>query len=471
MRIFGWEITPSKQEIEQLENQKSITPEQNDGSLVVDQSSTDETAATFGGGAWGYSMQFDIDPDIVSEQALITRYREISMVPEVDFAIDDIINAMAATDENDVVEINLDDLDYSVQLKNKITEEFDYILNLLDFNMNAYEIIRRWYVDGRLYYQVVVDENTYKDEGVAKLTYIDPRLIKKVRVVKKSKDEHTGVDVYADKDEYYLFSESGFGTNINNTMSQTVDQGVRVSKESIGFIHSGLFNPSNTVILSYLHKAIRPLNQLKNLEDASIIYRLSRAPERRIFYIDVGNLPPAKAEQVLQRQMQQYRSKMVYDTVTGSVRADPKQMTMIEDYWLPRRGDGKSTEITTLPGGQNLGEMDEINYFLQKLYKALNVPASRLDPQAGFNFGRVTEINRDEVKFMKFIGRLRKRFSNIFLELLKRQLALKNILNPEEFENIRHLISFDFKTDSIFEESKQNEILTGRFTLLQMVDG
>jgi len=472
VKLFGWEFIRSEEDIKQDESLKSITPSQNDGSIIVDQSTVSEYAGW--GGAMGYSMSFDIDPEVVSEQALISKYREMSLVPEVELAVDDILNAMASTEENKVVTIDLDEVEYSNSLKKKIADEFDYVLSLLDFNANAYEILRRWYVDGRLYYQVIIDQNLYKTEGISKLSYIDPRLIKKVKVVKKDKDQHTGADVYSDKDEYYIFSESGFGTNQQVGTVDTINQnnqGVRLAKEAVAYSHSGVLNPTNTVVLSHLHKIIRPLNQLKSLEDAAIIYRLSRAPERRVFYIDVGNLPPAKAEQVLQRQMQQYKSKMVYDTATGTVRSDPKHMTMIEDYWLPRRGDGKATEITTLPGGQNLGEMTEVNYFLQKLYKALNVPISRLDQQAGFNFGRVTEINRDEVKFMKFVGRLRKRFSTLFLELLKRQLALKNILNPDEFDRIKHQISFEFASDNIFQESMNIEILTARFTLLSTVTG
>ena len=460
--LFGWQIEISKEKEAEIEALKSITPEPNDGSIVVE---TDSLAT---GDAFTYSTSFDVDTEALSEFALITKYREISRIPEIEFAIEDIINAMVSTDENNLVDLDLDELEYAENLKRKIIEEFNYILNLLDFNSNAYEILRAWYVDGRLPYQVIIDQKKYKEEGIGKLVYVDPRQLKKVRVVKREKDGRTGADVYQEKDDYYIFSESGFGSNFDMAQSQ-ITQGIRMSKESIVFVTSGILNPTSSIILSHLHKAIRVANQLRSLEDAAIIYRLSRAPERRVFYIDVGNLPPAKAEQVLKRQMQQYRSKMVYDTASGTVRSDPRHLTMIEDYWLPRRSDGKATEITTLPGGQNLGEMEEVNYFLNKLYKALNVPASRLDPQAGFNFGRVTEINRDEVKFMKFVGRLRKRFSGLFLELLKRQLALKNILNPDEFDRIRGKISFEFRSDNIFEESKQNEIINGRLDVLEKI--
>lgn len=459
MKLFGYTLS-RETNTDQL---KSISSDPADGSAVVETSGMGEGV----GDAYGYSMSFDIDPSIISEQQLIAKYREIALVPEVEMAIDDIINEMAATDENDVVTIDLDQLKYSKELKNQILEEFGHVINLLDFNNNSFETFKRWYVDGRLTYQVVVDPATYQQVGIGKLTYLDPRLVKKVKVVKREKDVRTGIDLFTDREEYYLFSETGFGSS--QVTSSFSDQGIKLSKDMVVQITSGLLNPSNSVVLSYLHKAIRPLNQLRSLEDAAIIYRLSRAPERRIFYIDVGNLPPAKADQVLKRQMNQYRSKMVYDIASGTVRSDVKQMAMTEDYWLPRRSDGKATEITTLPGGQNLGEMTEVDYFLNKLYKSLNVPVSRLDSQAGFNFGRVTEINRDEIKFMKFVGRLRRRFSNLFLELLQRQLALKNIINPDEFNKIRNLITFEFKSDNVFEESKNIEIMTARMTLLEKV--
>jgi len=465
MKLFGYTFSVSPQEEREKEALKAITPNPNDGSLVVDQSVTSPDGAL--GDAMAYSVALDVDADAISEYALITKYREIALLPEVEYAIDDIINAFVDSDSNTPVKIDLDELNYSPAIKKKIVEEFDYVLDLLDFNANAYKIIRRWYVDGRLPYQVVVNPDKYKTEGIGRLVYIDPRLLRKVRVVKRDKDMRTGVDVYYDKDEFYLFSETGFNLNTPpQTVSAFSDQGVRLSKESVVYATSGLLNPSNSVVLSYLHKAIRPLNQLKSLEDAAIIYRLARAPERRVFYIDVGNLPPAKAEQHLRSQMQQYRSKMIYDTATGTVRTDPKQMTMIEDFWLPRRGDGKATEISTLPGGQNLGEMDEVNYFLNKVYKALGVPISRLDPQAGFNFGRVTEINRDELKFMKFIARLRREFSILFHELLRRQLALKNILNPDEYDRVKNKITYEYASDDIFEESKNNEIMIARLDVL-----
>ncbi len=462
IKLFGYTFFD-----EDKDQAKSITAEPNDGSTVI--TTGDNSGGLWGGvgDATGYSMTFDVDPTIVSEQQLITKYREIAMVPEVEKAIDIIINEMISTGSNDVVNLDLDELVYSEELKEKILDEFDHVVKLLDFNQSGFELLKRWYIDGRMQYHVVVDPSTYKEVGISKLTYVDPRKLKKVRVVNAEKDVRTSATLYTDVDEFFAFSESGFINDVSpNLTSETTGETVKLSKESIVQITSGLLNPTNAVVLSWLHKAIRPLNQLKSLEDASIIYRLARAPERRIFYIDVGNLPPAKAEQVLKRQMQQYKSKMVYDTASGSVRSDPRQMTMIEDYWLPRRSDGKATEITTLPGGANLGEMTEVNYFLNKLYNALNVPITRMDPNTGFSAGKTTEITRDEVMLIKFVNRLRRRFSNLFLELLKRQLALKNIVNDQEFERIRQNISVEFDSDNHFDELLANEVLEGRLNIV-----
>lgn len=462
MKLFGYTFT---KDVEDKKSLQSITPEENDGSTIVDISGLSNTNLD---AAYGYSMSFDVDPSIISEQQLITKYREIAMVPEVEMAIDDIINEFADNAVDQIVSVDLDELDYSEPLKTKIREEFEHVVSLLDFNSTSFETVKRWYVDGRIQYQVIVDPNKYTEVGISKLTLLDPRTIKKVKVVKRERDVRTGIDLYGDVEEYYMFSETGFGSTQNSSISPS-EQGIKLAADAVVQVTSNILNPSHTVVLSHLHKAIRPLNQLKSLEDAAIIYRLSRAPERRVFYIDVGNLPPAKADQVLKRQMQQYKSKMVYDIASGSVRSDVKQMAMTEDYWLPRRSDGKATEISVLPGGQNLGEMTEVEYFLNKLYRALNVPVSRMDPQAGFNFGRVTEINRDELKFMKFIARLRKQFSQLFAELLKRQLALKNILHPDEFDNIKDKIVFVMKSDNTFEEAKNLELMNGRLDVLAKV--
>lgn len=459
--LFGW-LTRTKDDENQPEL-KSIAREQNDGSLIVTRGHEGDLI----GDSWSWSVSLDIDPLIISEQSLITKYREMSLVPEIDKAIEIIINEMVATNADEVVHLDLDRLEYSESLKNKILDEFQHVVNLLDFNNSSYEILRRWYIDGRMQYQVVVDPKTFKEVGIGRLTYLDPRKVKKVRVVKKDKDARTGADTFEEEKGYYLYSEHGFlstsSTGVDLSMQNST---VRIADDAVVQVTSGLLDPTNSVVLSYLHKAIRPLNQLKALEDATMIYKISRAPERRIFYIDVGNLPPAKAEQVLQKQMNQYRSKMVYDVNTGTVRADPKQMTMIEDYWLPRRSDGRATEITTLPSGNLSGELGELSYFLNKLYNSLNVPITRMDSTNGFNFGKTTEITRDEVILTKFVERLRRRFSNLFLDLLKRQLALKNILNPYEFDQVRQLIKIEYESDNHFDEMLALEVMEARMNMI-----
>lgn len=459
MEIFGFKFGSKAQE--ELPELKSIATEPNDGSIVVRRQNNVDIV----GDAFGWSTSFELDPTIISEQQLITKYREMSLVPEIDKAIDIIINEMVSTAADKVVTIDLDRVEYTESLKNKIIEEFEYVIKLLGFNESAYEILRRWYIDGRMHYQVVVDQETYKETGIGKVTYLDPRKIKKVRVVDQTIDQRTGVNLYAERKGYYVFSEHGLqntATNIDTGLNSTV----QIAEEAVVQTTSGLLDPTNSIVLSYLHKAIRPLNQLKGLEDATMIYKISRAPERRVFYIDVGNLPPAKAEQVLQKQMNQYRTKPVYDTQTGAVRTDPKQMTLIEDYWLPRRSDGRATEITTLPSGNLNGDISELSYFLNKLYNSLNVPITRMDSTSGFNFGKTTEITRDEVALTKFVDRLRRRFTSLFLELLKRQLALKGILNDIEFENIRQLISFKFESDNHFDEMLKLDVLEQRMNML-----
>lgn len=463
MELFGYKLW-SKAEEREPELQ-SIAREPNDGSIVA----TRTNGVDVVGDSYGWSTSMDVDPLIISEQQLITKYREMSYVGEIHKAIEIIINEMVSTASEEPVRLNLDNLEYSDSLKKKILDEFDYVIKLLDFNNSAYDILRRWYIDGRMQYQVVVDKDHYKENGIGKLTYLDPRKLKKVRVVDANKDQRTGANLYAEKGSYYIYSEAGFINSATNTDYNINNSAVTITDDSVVQVTSGLLDPTNSVVLSYLHPAIRPLNQLKGLEDATMIYKLSRAPERRIFYIDVGNLPPAKAEAVLQKQMNQYRSKMIYDVNTGSVRSDPKQMTMIEDYWLPRRSDGRATEITTLPGGNLSGEMGELDWFLKKLYNALNVPITRMDSSNGFSFGKTTEITRDEVALTKFIYRLRKKFSNLFLDILKRQLALKDILNDIEFENIRQQISIDFESDNHFEEMLSLEVLEAKLNTLDRI--
>lgn len=462
MELFGFKFFSNAEKNEP--ELKSVAKEPNDGSLVVTKGSDVDVI----GDSWGWGTSVEIDPTIVSEQQLIMKYREMSLVAEIDKAIDIIINEMISVQAEKLVSINLDRVEYSEQLKQKIADEFDYIIKLLGFNEEGYEILRRWYIDGRMHYQVVVDQQKANEVGIGKLTYLDPRKIKKVRVVKQEKDQRTGVNLYSEKGGYYLFSETGFVDTYTNT-DTAHNNAVQISEDAVVQVTSGLLDPSDTVILSYLHKAIRPLNQLKGLEDATMIYKLSRAPERRIFYIDVGNLPPAKADQVLQKQMNQYRSKPIYDVATGAVRSDPRQMTMVEDYWLPRRSDGRATEITTLPSGNLSGEMGELEYFLNKVLNALNVPITRMDSTNGFSFGKTTEITRDEVALTKFVARLRRRFARLFTELLKRQLALKNILNDIEFDNIRHLISYDFESDNHFDEMLELEVLEQKLNIMDRI--
>lgn len=470
-QFFGWIASTKEQEDINPANVKAIAPEQNDGSIVLTKSGQyDDGDAS--GMIQNFTTSMDLDPLITSEQALITKYRELSLQPEIDKAVEIIVNEAISVSDKEVTRLNLDRLQYSESLKKIILEEYEHVIEVLDFNANAFEIFKRWYIDGRLQYQVVVDKENYQNEGIHKLVYLDPRKLKKVRVIKKQKDPKTGIDLFIDENPHYLYSEHGFVDDVNSVRSSGLSQSnISITNESVVQVTSGLLDPTNSVVLSYLHKAIRSANQLKSLEDATMVYKLSRAPERRIFYIDVGNLPPAKAEQVLRKQMDQYRTKMIYDINTGSVRSDSKQMTMIEDFWLPRRSNGRATEISTLPAGQLAGNMGELDHFLNKLYNALNVPVSRMDPSTGFTFGKTTEITRDEVALTKFVTRLRRRFSNIILDLLQRQLALKNIVNPNEFSRIRQLLTIEYTSDNHFDEMLATEIRETRLNSLNMIAG
>ena len=424
-------------------------------------SSDDGTIDIAGGGFFGQVL--DTDGRERTEQDLVRRYRDISQQPECDSAIEDIVNEGIVSDEKDqAVSIVLDRLPYPKSIKNRIREEFDTVLSLLDFDTKGHDIFRRWYVDGRLFYHKVINKKNIKG-GVQELRYIDPRKIKKVRQIQKDVKSNTGVDLIKKVEEYYLYNDKGlanYGTS----------EGIRISPDSITYCPSGLVDQNKGHVLSYLHKAIKPVNQLRMIEDSVVIYRISRAPERRIFYIDVGNLPKIKAEQYLKDVMNRYRNKLVYDASTGEIRDDRSYMSMLEDFWLPRREGGRGTEITTLPGGSNLGEIDDIKYFQNKLYRALNVPVSRMGAETNFSLGRSNEITRDEVKFTKFIQRLRKKFTPLFTDVLKTQLILKGVITLEDWSNMKEHIQYDFMQDGHYAELKRAEILKEQLDSLQTIE-
>ena len=404
-----------------------------------------------------------MDGVVRNEIELITRYREMSMQPELETAIDEIVNEAIVNDDREKgVEIDLDDLKQPDAIKKKIKDEFEYILKLLDFGNMGHELFRRWYIDGRLFYHVVIDEKS-PVKGIEEVRYIDPRRIRKIREIQKAKDPVSGMEIIKQIREYYLYNERGMiGAHSN--------LGTRIAIDSVVNINSGLMDSKRAMVLSYLHKAIKPLNQLRMVEDAVVIYRLSRAPERRVFYIDVGNMPTVKAEQYLRDVMVKYRNKLVYDSNTGEIKDDRKHLSMLEDFWLPRREGGKGTEITTLPAGQNLGELEDVKYFEKKLYKALGVPVSRLEPGQGFSMGRSTEITRDELKFTKFVTRLRNKFSTLFDDLLRVQLILKKVCTEEEWKEFKEDIWYDFQKDNNFTELKEAELLQNRLGILTTID-
>jgi len=452
MQLFGYQIGKKKEEELPPTVQTFAPPPNEDGALAVTE-----------GGAYGTTI--DMEGTVKNEATLITRYRRMAQQPECERAIDDIINEAIVADEHEPpVSIVLDDIESQPErIKEMIRDEFDYILEMLDFNNKAYDIFRNWYVDGRLFYHIMIDAANPR-AGIQELRYIDPRKIKKVRVEKRTNikaEMTTNQFVPKEYREYFVYSARGLIAG---------NVGVKIAPDTIAYCHSGVLDEKNTLIYSHLQKAMKPMNQLRMLEDATVIYRLARAPERRVFYIDVGNLPKAKAEQYLRDMMVKHKNKLVYDANTGEVRDDRKFMTMLEDYWLPRREGGKSTEITTLPPGQNLGELDDVNYFRKKLYEALNVPISRLETEAQFNLGRSSEITRDELKFSRFINRLRNRFTELFNILLERQLLLKGIITKAEWKEIKGKLYYDFLEDNHFAELKNNEILAGRLQLLGDVD-
>ena len=416
-----------------------------------------------------YGTYVDLEGSIRNELELITRYREMANHPELEMAIDEIVNEAITHDESgETVKIVTDKLKQPESVKKKIHEEFRNILKLLNFGNLSDDLFKRWYIDGRIYYHVVVDETKPK-EGIQELRYIDPRKIRKVREIVKDRDSKTGANIIKSIAEYYVYQDRGTTTQ---TYSAQVNAGLRIAPDAVINVNSGLMDAKNTFVISYLHKAIKPLNQLRMVEDAVVIYRISRAPERRVFYIDVGNLPKGKAEQYLRDVMIKYKNKVVYDASTGEMRDDRKHMSMLEDFWLPRREGGKGTEITTLPAGQNLGELEDVKYFRQKLLQSLNVPIGRLEPQQGgmIGIGRTSEVTRDEVKFTKFIVRLRNKFSQIFDHALEKQLVLKGICTKDEWHDFKEDIYYDYVKDNNFTELRDAELLQQRLSVLQLVD-
>jgi hypothetical protein len=416
-----------------------------------------------------YGTYVDLEGSVRNEIELITRYREMSNHPECQMAIDEIVNeAITHDDQGKVVDIVLDNLKQPESIKKKIIEEFNNVQRMLNFNNLADDLFKRWYIDGRMFYHVVVNDKNPK-EGIQELRYIDPRKIRKVREIKKDRDPKTGAMIIVSVAEYYVYNDRGTTTQ---TFTANVGQGLRIAPDSIINVNSGLMDAKNTFVISYLHKAIKPLNQLRMIEDAIVIYRISRAPERRIFYIDVGNLPRGKAEQYLRDIMIKYRNKLVYDANTGEIRDERKHMSMLEDFWLPRREGGKGTEITTLPAGQNLGELEDVKYFQKKLLQSLNVPYSRLESQEGglAGLGRSQEVTRDELKFAKFVIRLRNKFSQLFDDALRIQLTLKGICTREEWDEFKEDIYYDFRKDNNFTELREAELLQNRLQMVQLVD-
>lgn len=455
MQLFGFEIKRSNEEQEN-NNQPTFIPSTNN-----DEDGAIEIAM---GGAYG--SYIDLEGVSKNDIDQITKYREMSTQQECDAAIQDIVNESIVIDEqHGIVDIVLDQVeDVPDTVKKKIKAEFDQILGMLDFNNKGYDIFKKWYVDGRLFYHIIIDTENPK-AGIKDLRYIDPRRIRKIREPIKEKDPRTGVIVYKGVNEYFLYNQSNSLKNPDNSAA-----GVKIAVDSVCYVHSGVMDARMNRVYSHLHKAIKPLNQLRTLEDAVVIYRIARAPERRVWYIDVGSLPKGKAEQALRDFMVRHKNKVHYDASTGEVRDERRVQTFLDDYWLPRREGGRGTEVTTLPSGQNLGEMDDVDYFRRKLYQSLNVPISRLDSESQFNIGRSSEISRDEIKFSRFVDRLRNRFTHLFDDLLEIQLSLKGIATRKEWNKIKQEVYFDFNEDNHFQEMKETEIMRERLAVLMDAD-
>ena len=448
LRLFGFEIKRAKEE-DPKKKPSIVPPRDDDGAGYV----------TASGMHYGQYLNIDGD-DSKDNHQLIMQYRGLALHPEVDMAIEEIVNEAVTTgDDGKVVNLNLDEVDISDSIKKQIQEEFDSVYGMLDFNEYAHDIFRRWYVDGRIFHHLVVDESNLK-AGIKEIRPIDASKMRKVKQVKTSKDQNTGAKLIEKVDEYYIYQEKP---------GSQQSGGVKMTEDSVSYVTSGLLNEDRKKIVSYLHKALKPINQLRMMEDSLVIYRMARAPERRIFYIDVGNLPRGKSEQYMKDIMTRYRNKLVYDAQTGEIRDDRKHMSMLEDFWLPRREGGRGTEISTLPGGENLGQIDDIVYFQKRMYRALNVPVNRLEQEAQFSLGRSSEITRDELKFQKFIDRLRKRFSHLFYGVLKKQLILKGIITEEDWNNWKSDLYIEFAKDNHFTELKDAEILREKLQSLDQI--
>ena len=453
VQLLGFQITRANDDKEKpAEAKQAFTvPSPDDGTTTIS--------------AGGYFGQYlDMEVTAKNDTDLIKRYREVAQHPECDMAIEDIINEVIVSDERDTsVSLSLDKLQISENIKTKIRDEFEEVMKLLNFDEKGHDIFKRFYIDGRIYFHKVIDPNSPR-KGLTELRYIDPRKIKKVREVTKKRDTKgaKGIEIIEKTAEWFVYNEKGMtGANTN--------AGVKIASDSITYVTSGIIDQTKNMVLGHLHKAIKPVNQLRMIEDAVVIYRIVRAPERRIFYVDVGNLPKIKAEQYLRDVMARYRNKLVYDASTGEIRDDRKHMSMLEDFWLPRREGAKGTEVSTLAGGQNLGEISDVVYFQKKLYKALNVPISRMESEAGFNLGRAAEISRDELKFTKFVARLRKRFTQMFNDILKTQLVLKGVMTIEDWSNIKEHIQYSFLKDGYFAELKNAEIMRERINLAEQI--
>lgn len=455
--VFGFTIGKKSQSDELEKNireESFVTPDEYDGAQSLQTGGFLGTYVDFSGG-------------IQDENQFIQTYRSLSLYPEVDLAIEDIVNdSIVMGTDRKPIKLDLEQTNLSENIKNKIYHEFDYVLRMFDFSNKAYEIFRRWYIDGRLYYHLIIDKENPR-AGIKEARPIDPTKIKKVRKVEKKPFTrgHNAIPIVTRTEEFFLYIDTD-----KKSHQYTGNTGVKISSDSIGYVHSGIVDSTTKKVVGYLQKAIRPVNMLRQIEDAVVIYRISRAPERRIFYIDVGNLPKQKAEQYMRELMNRYRNKLVYNQATGEVRDDKNHLHMLEDFWLPRREGGRGTEITTLQGGQNLGEMSDVEYLQKKLYRALNVPLSRLETQNGFNMGRSAEITRDEAKFYKFVSRLRFKFANIISDILRKQLLLKGVINENDWGNINDSLTYTFNEDSYFAELRETEILKERLGLLSAVE-